>query len=156
VATTLTAAEEPGVPIAFGWHPYFRARRSAASELRLPRLCHLQLDSCGLPTGRSDEQPATALPLHGRAFDDAFGGVAEGASLTLRTDDGLVEVRHEHGYPCAQIFAPIDAEVVSLEPMTAPVDALRSGEGLRLAPPGTPFTAGFTVRVAGPPPEPGL
>jgi hypothetical protein len=35
---------------------------------------------------------------------------------------------------------------VAIEPMTAPTDALRSGDGLRLAT--EPFTAAFAIEVA--------
>ena len=43
----------PGVPIAFGWHPYLRlpGRASQRWRLRLPRRRHLALDTRGIPTG---------------------------------------------------------------------------------------------------------
>ena len=58
-----------------------------------------------------------------------------------------IEVRLERNYPAAQVYAPTGTPVVSLEPMTAPVDALVSGRGLRLARPGTAFCATFVVEA---------
>jgi galactose mutarotase-like enzyme len=45
------------------------------------------------------------------------------------------------------VFAPPEADVVSLEPMTAITDALRSGRGLRSAEPGETARAVFSVQV---------
>ena len=52
------------------------------------------------------------------------------------------------GYPCAQVFAPAAGQFICFEPMTAPANALRSGDGLRLVQPGERFTAAFSVAVA--------
>ena len=52
-----------------------------------------------------------------------------------------------HGYRVAQVFAPPDQDLVALEPMTAPTDALRTGHGLRWAAAGEAFTATFRLDV---------
>jgi hypothetical protein len=53
-----------------------------------------------------------------------------------------------HGLARAGAWTPeAIGSVVSLEPMTAPTDVLRSGRGLRLATRGTPITARFSVEV---------
>lgn len=144
VTTTLSARTTP-VPVAFGWHPYFRAERAHQCTLSLPRRRSLALDATGLPTGAaSDQEPAT-ISLDGISLDDGFAGVVDGSSFRLHAPPHVVEVRHEGGFDYAQVFAPLDAEVVSFEPMTAPTDALRTGRGLRFATPGEPYTARFTV-----------
>ena len=51
------------------------------------------------------------------------------------------------GYPYAQVFAPAGENFICFEPMTAPVKALGSGDGLRLAPPGASFTAEWSIEV---------
>ena len=38
-----------------------------------------------------------------------------------------IEVIFDHGYPAVQIFAPDNDDVVGIEPMTAPTNALRKG-----------------------------
>jgi galactose mutarotase-like enzyme len=51
------------------------------------------------------------------------------------------------GYRYAQIYAPADQAVICFEPMMAPVDALRSHEGLRSVPPGGRASATFALSV---------
>jgi aldose 1-epimerase len=51
------------------------------------------------------------------------------------------------GYPYAQIYAPKGENYVAFEPMTAPTNALVSGEGLRLVEPNGRFRAVFRIRV---------
>ena len=57
------------------------------------------------------------------------------------------------GYRCAQVFAPDASRFICFEPMTAPANALCSGEGLRLLAPGERFSASFAVCVEELPPE---
>ena len=51
------------------------------------------------------------------------------------------------GYPYAQVYAPEDDDVVAYEPMTAPTNALVSGDGLQLVPPGESRSATFAITV---------
>jgi galactose mutarotase-like enzyme len=59
-----------------------------------------------------------------------------------------IEVEFVSGYAVAQVYAPPESAFICFEPMTAPVDGLRSGVGLRWAEPGAPFTAEFAVTVS--------
>lgn len=61
---------------------------------------------------------------------------------------GRVTVELLDGYDVAHRFVPPAGDVVAFEPMTAPIDALRTGVGLRHVPPGGSFTAAFRIRVA--------
>ena len=47
----------------------------------------------------------------------------------------------------AQVFSPAGADFVCFEPMTAPANALVSGDGLRLVAPGREAMAGFAISV---------
>jgi aldose 1-epimerase len=51
------------------------------------------------------------------------------------------------GYRCGQVFAPAASPFICFEPMTAPANTLRSGDGLRLLAPGERFAATFALRV---------
>jgi aldose 1-epimerase len=53
------------------------------------------------------------------------------------------------GYSHAQLFAPATEDVIAFQPMTAPADALRTGNGLRTVNPGASFTASFRIDVYG-------
>ena len=49
------------------------------------------------------------------------------------------------GYPFAQIYAPRGRDFICFEPMTAPTNALRSGDGLSVLAPGEEYRASFRV-----------
>ena len=66
--------------------------------------------------------------------------------FALSGGDRRIEVNFDKGYPAAQIFAPSADDVVGIEPMAAPTDALRRGN-YRMAVPGKPATAQFSIRV---------
>ena len=58
-----------------------------------------------------------------------------------------VTMRLEEGYPVAQVFAPAADDVICFEPMTAPTNALSSGDRLALVAPGERYTATFSITV---------
>jgi aldose 1-epimerase len=60
---------------------------------------------------------------------------------------GRVRMELLEGYTNAHLFSPPDEAVVAFEPMTSPVDALRTGRGLRHVAPGGSFTAAFRLAV---------
>ncbi|WCB96267.1 hypothetical protein DSM104299_05024 [Baekduia alba] len=139
------------VPIAFGWHPYLRLPGTPRGSWRLamPARRHLTLDGLGLPTGAHRDEPADEHPLTSRALDDGFDQLADGAWFALRDARRRIRLRLLDGYPVAQVYAPASANVVSLEPMTAPVNALVTGRGLRCVGPGERFRATFALDVRG-------
>jgi galactose mutarotase-like enzyme len=149
VRTTVIPLGDHGVPIAFGYHPYLRLPGvpRARWRLRLPAMRRLELDARGIPTGRSDGFPGRSGPLGDVTFDDCFVDVPHGAAMELEGGGRRITLRPGDGYPVAQVYAPEDDDVVALEPMTAPVDALVSGRGLVIASPHGAFTAGFAITV---------
>lgn len=135
VVTELRA--DAPVPVAFGWHPYLRPQGPrAAWELALPERTALALDGRGLPTGGRERLPAEVAPLGDRTFDDAF----DEAGAVWRIGD--LEVELVEGFGAFQVFAPGDADVVSLEPMAVPVD------GWAAAPRATAARAVWRLRLA--------
>ena len=74
VSTTLTASGERAVPVAFGFHPYFRlpgvARRDW--EVGLPVRRRAILDERFLPSGRTEPVDVKTAPLGDRTYDDLF------------------------------------------------------------------------------------
>jgi aldose 1-epimerase len=149
ISTTLTATGGLSVPVAFGWHPYLRIPRlpRAEWELELPPMRGLLLDDLQLPTGEQHAFEGLAGRLGSRTMDDAFGGIEPGSAFTLGGGGIRVSVSFDDGYPCGQVFAPADQDVVALEPMTAPTNAFVSHRGLMFAPPGTSHRARFAVHV---------
>jgi galactose mutarotase-like enzyme len=143
LTTTLTATGEDPVPVCFGYHPYLTVPGVPRTqwEVDAPVRERLVLDERKLPTGEREPADPVRGPLGDRAFDDAF--TVDPAGAEFRAGD--VRVTFERGYPCAQIYAPPDDDVICFEPMTAPADALRRDPPA--VAPGESYTARFSISV---------
>jgi galactose mutarotase-like enzyme len=152
VGTILLPTGDVAVPVAFGWHPYLRLPGVPRTEWRveLPVRRRALLDELGLPTGESEPVAIEPGPLGERTYDDHYVQLEHPVTFALEGGGRRIEVEFGDGYSCAQVYAPLgtgDEPYVCFEPMTAPVNALISGDGLRSVPPGGSFRADFTVRV---------
>lgn len=154
IEVTVHACGADVVPLAFGFHPYLAPRGTPREDwlIELPAMRHLALDPDQIPIvpDPATEQASTAerFELEEREFDDGFDSVAEPARFVVSAGKRRLEVELRHGYPCAQVYAPLSGQFICFEPMTAPANALRSGDGLRLLNPGERYSAGFSLRVA--------
>ena len=148
VQTTVTPTTGASVPLCFGFHPYLTIPGVPRSEwiLQTPALRHLPVDDRGIPTGAVDQRSASSDALGDKMFDDGFDEVTQGAVFALSGGDRRIEVVFDRGFPAAQIFAPGTEDVVAIEPMAAPTNALRTG-GYRVAAPGRPAVSAFSIRV---------
>jgi aldose 1-epimerase len=151
IETTVAAAGRP-VPISFGFHPYLTlpGAERATWEVEIPVQEQLLLDDQGLPTGEREPADVESGPLGKRTFDDLFAAPQGSAPFVLTGGGRSIEVRFESGYPYAQVYAPDSDDVIAFEPMTAPVNALVSGDDLELVEPGDPYAARFSIRVTAP------
>ncbi len=148
IETTVTPTTSASVPLCFGFHPYLTIPGVPREQWKLetPPLRHLPVDNWGIPTGATEHRPAMSEDLGDKALDDGFDDVPPGGVFALTGGDRRIEVVFNHGYPAVQIFAPTNDDVVGIEPMTAPTNALRKG-GYSVAVPGRPASASFTIRV---------
>ncbi len=148
IATTVEPTAAVPVPLCFGYHPYFTIPGvpRAQWELGTPAMRHLPVDERGIPTGAHEPLPAASAPLAERVLDDGFDEVAPGSVFTIAGGEHRIDVSFDAGYPAAQLFAPAGDDLIAIEPMAAPTDALRRG-GYRTAAPGQPETARFSVTV---------
>lgn len=148
VSTTVAPAADRAVPLCYGYHPYVTIPGVPREDwqLQTPTMRHLLVDDRGLPTGESRDWPGEARRLGATELDDGFDDVEPGAVFTLSGGDHRVDVGFDEGYTAAQLFAPGNDAVVGIEPMAAPTDALRRGN-YRMAAPGNPATATFSIRV---------
>jgi len=149
VETTVTPTTSTSVPLVFGFHPYLTIPGVPRSQWQLetPPLRHLPVDNWGIPNGQFDPWPAISEPLGDKTFDDGFDEVPQRGVFALSGGGRRIEVIFGQGYPAAQIFAPLNDDVVGIEPMAAPTNALRKGN-YSVAVPGRPAIAEFTVRVS--------
>jgi aldose 1-epimerase len=144
VGTTVTPIGDHAVPVAFGWHPYFKLPGTRETwTIGLPALRRLELDGRGIPTDHEEAQPPRRGQLGDGVHDDHY---ALDGNRSFRL--GEFELTFGSGYRYAQIFAPAGSDFVAIEPMTAPTDALRSGR-CPLVRPGGQFEATFTLRANG-------
>ncbi len=144
VRTTVEAHQGP-VPVSFGWHPYWRVPGPRSDwTVSLPAADHVRLDRRGIPTGTRRPTPAATMLVSSRAFDDLYA-LGETRRISLIARRRLTLTLDEH-YPYAQVYAPPDSPYCCLEPMTAPTNALVTGDH-PVVRAGESFTAGFTVRV---------
>jgi galactose mutarotase-like enzyme len=148
VQITVHACGADPVPVAFGFHPYLSLADAARERwlIELPAMRHLALDDQQIPLGPGQAHDAQRFELSAREFDDGFDAVSEPARFSA-TAERRIELEFLEGYPCAQVFAPRASQFICFEPMTAPTNALRSGEGLKLLDPGEWYTARFSVSV---------
>jgi galactose mutarotase-like enzyme len=152
IATILLPTGDVAVPVSFGWHPYLRLPGVPRADWRveLPVRRKAILDERGLPTGETEPVTIEPGPLGDRTYDDHFVELERPTVFALEGAGRRIEVTFGQGYPFAQVFAPLGDEeepYVCFEPMTAPVNALASGEELVSVPPGGSFRAEFSVRV---------
>ena len=142
------ACGSDAVPVAFGFHPYLSLPNASRERWRveLPAMRHLALDARQIPLP-SDQQrlPARRFELADEVFDDGFDEVVDPARFAVSGGGRRIVLELLEGYRCAQVFAPRASSFICFEPMTAPANALRSGEGLRVLAPGERHVARFSI-----------
>jgi aldose 1-epimerase len=167
VTTELHATGDRDVPVSFGWHPNLMLPGVARRDLAvvLPDRERQVVDGRLLPTGETLHEAAGTVGLGDGdrmvTFDDCYRlPGARAVALVPRRPVPAgpthhVEVDQDPGYGHVQVWAPAPETralgpapepVVGIEPMTAPVDALVTGDH-RTVPAGGRHIATFTIRV---------
>ena len=151
IRTTLTATAAVSVPIAFGYHPYLVVPGAprAEWEVELPVESRLVVDENQIPTGEVEPPGFRLGALEDRSLDDGYVMPERPRPFSVSAAGRTLGVEFVEGYTHAQVFAPAAQDLICFEPMTAPANALRSHDDLRLAPPGEPFSAAFRITVDG-------
>jgi aldose 1-epimerase len=159
IELTVDACGTDAVPVAFGFHPYLCLPGAPREgwQIELPSMRALRLDSAQIPVTSGEALSARRFALGESVFDDGYEAVAEPARFLASAAGATAGARRIsleflRGYPCAQVYSPTGAQFICFEPMTAPANALRSGNGLRLLAPGEHFSAAFAVSVEDLPP----
>jgi aldose 1-epimerase len=146
IETTVVSRDDDGaVPVSFGFHPYFALPGVARADwhVELPVETRLELDARGIPNGARAATDETAGPLGDRTYDDAYADVS--GAFVLAGGAHRIELSFEHGYDYAQVYAPEGQDLICFEPMTAPTNALVSGE-FEVADPR--YSAAFRIGVS--------
>ena len=145
-------------PVALGAHPFFTIGDVAPEDLVLTvhAATRIEVDERLNPVGTSPIDPRlrAGLPLREVELDHAFADLdpVDGAVASLTAPDGRsVALVQDEQHRWMQVFTtrayPGTSLAVAIEPMTAPMNALVTGEGLRWVEPGEEWTAWWGVRV---------
>jgi galactose mutarotase-like enzyme len=150
IITTLRSTGEDTVPVSFGYHPYLRVPGAGRQSwlVALGAFRRLMVDERMIPTGKWEPVERRSLRLEERSFDDGFDGLAVPAEFEVAARDYALKVHFLEGFSYAQVYAPTGQDFICFEPMTAPTNALNSGNGLALVPPGKEYRAAFSVAIA--------
>ena len=165
VRTTITNMSGQPMPVAIGFHPYFRLTDSVRDEwtLSVGARTHWRLAPTKIPTG--DTEPieqlfATplAVPLRDLTLDDVFGDLirdAQGrATVSLIGKAQRLDVVFGPNYRAAVIWAPTPGTFVCIEPMAGITDALNLAQKglykeLQSIPAGGSWQESFWIRPKG-------
>ncbi len=149
IITTVIAGAGDPVPVSFGYHPYLRLPDRQRQECRvaLPGCERLLLDERSIPTGAREPLGPTAFRLGETSWDDGLVLSEQRARFMVNAGEHERELELEDGFPYGQIYAPPEHDYICFEPMTAPTNALRSGEGLTVLAPGQQHRAEFRIAV---------
>ena len=150
VATTVEPSGEDPVPVSFGYHPYARLPGvdRASWQITLGAFRRLQLDERMIPTGKREPVDQRSFPLADASLDDPFDALAVPPEFEATAAGATLAVEFLAGYSYAQVYAPVGQQFICFEPMTAPTNALNSGDGLQVVTPGDSYRAEFKIGLA--------
>jgi aldose 1-epimerase len=150
LAMTLEPTGEEQVPVAFGYHPYLTVPGSPREAwwVKLGAFRRLLLDERMIPTGEREPVQRRSFRLGQVSLDDGFDALPVPAEFEVRSAASAIRVEFRAGYHFAQVYAPYGQDFICFEPMTAPANALCSGDGLQLVAPGEEYRAEFAIRVS--------
>jgi galactose mutarotase-like enzyme len=145
ITTEVRPTGTQAVPISFGWHPYIRLPNAPRREwmLHWPACEHLEVDEHTIPTGRRTHQDPTVVALARATFDDHYA-LGRHRQFSISARNTALTLRFDAHYPYAQLFVPPRRAMLSIEPMTAEIDALNRG-GAPMVEPGDRFRASFSI-----------
>jgi galactose mutarotase-like enzyme len=150
IRTTLRAHGRRPCPVSFGYHPYLCLPDVPRAEwsIDVPARTRIVLDERSIPTGEREPVTVAPGPLGGRTFDDGYTDLGAAPRFTVSGGGRTLAVEFLEGYEYAQVYAPAEHDLIAYEPMTAPTNALASGDDLQAVRPGEAYTAAFRISVA--------
>jgi aldose 1-epimerase len=149
IVTTVRASGDDTVPVSFGFHPYLTIPGTRRQDWRVQLGAggRLVLDEQMIPTGSSEPLDERRFALAELSLDEGLAGLDDRPEFRVSAAERALTVSFEHGYSQGQVYAPAGHDFICFEPMTAPANALRSGDGLELLSPGSEHSAKFTIAV---------
>ena len=161
VETVIDNLSAEPIPVAIGFHPYFRLHDAPRDDwtVHLAAARHLELDRFLIPTG---ESKPVVLPdpfsLRDAQLDDGFAGLirdADGAArFHVQGTREKLTVEYGPKYRVAVVYAPRGWDFICFEPMSAPTNAFNLAHGgvyveMESIPPGGQWKESFWVTGEG-------
>ena len=151
VSTTVKNLDETVIPMADGWHPYFKlGGRADQWLLQFHAAAIVEFDQRLVPTGRLAQYEVfeTARPLGDVFLDNCFAlkpEIVSAACELYNPANGLrVSFYPDANYPYLQIYTPNTRESIAVENLSGAPDCFNNKMGLLLLEPG--HSQIFTVR----------
>jgi len=162
ISTLLTNLSAEPMPVAIGFHPYFRLHDAPRDEwkVHIAARDHVELDQFLIPTGaRQLARFADPHPLRGNQLDDVFTGLIRGldgmARFWVEGTRERLSVAYGPNYRVAVIYAPPGRDYICFEPMAAVTNAFNLAHNglyteLENIPPGGQWRESFWVEPQSP------
>jgi aldose 1-epimerase len=156
VTTTVTNLDKTTIPMADGWHPYFRLGGKIDQWwLQFHAAAMLEFDARLVPTGRLTQYEVfdAARPIGDTFLDNCFALKPEIVSAACELYNHATGIRiaffPDAGYPYLQIYTPPHRESIAVENLSGAPDCFNNKMGLLLLQPGHSqiFTVRFKVSV---------
>jgi aldose 1-epimerase len=161
IETAITNLADEPLPVAVGFHPYFRIHDAPRDQwkIHIGARRHLVLSNLLIPTGASRPvEFADPTPLAGMQFDDGFTDLVRGpdgkSKFWVEGGKERVTVTYGPKYTVAVIYAPPSREFVCFEPMAAITNAFNLAHAgvykdLQTIPPGGQWKESFWINPSG-------
>ncbi len=156
VETTVLNLEDLPIPIADGWHPYFRlGGRIDDCELQFNSDIMLEFNDQLIPTGKAIHDPSfkTSAPINSRFLDNCFPlQVVEGTPCCIFQNPQqhlALLIYTNAGYPYLQLYTPDHRQSIAIENLSAAPDCFNNGMGVIMLPArrSETFTVWYQVRT---------
>ncbi|MBS1566613.1 MAG: aldose 1-epimerase [Bacteroidetes bacterium] len=143
VTTNIINLDELPLPVADGWHPYFRLEGDMSGWLLYFNADRqLELDDSLVPTGRLLHYPAFCVerPIGQTELNHCFllnpGNGGSACSLRHPANGLRLDIYPDNAYPYLQLYTPPRRDSIAIESLSAPPDAFNNKIGLLLLAPG--------------------
>lgn len=135
---TIISLAKSIIPVAFGWHPYFRLGEGNIDTLciEMPKVQEVQVNSVHIPIGHLPMQERHIRSLNGVVLDTAYLIKEEGwVSTKLMSTEHTLTISQwssspDMGLNYLVIYTPDTRDCIAIEPQTANINALNNKEGL--------------------------
>ena len=157
ISTLLTNLSAEPMPVAIGFHPYFRLHDAPRDDwkVHIAARAHVELDQFLIPTGvRQPARFADPFPLRGNKLDDVFTDLIRGqdglARFWVESTREKLSVAYGPNYRVAVVYTPPARDYVCYEPMSAMTNAFNLAHDgrykeLQSIPPGGQWRESFWV-----------